>query len=673
MKRFVFPLAALAVVTACQVEDIKDSQDPTAETFSIKADLPSSKTTLTVDGNAYKVQWNEDDALSVVAKYADGSYAGYEFTKTGDNVFSCENVQNPSEMTELNILYPYDDYLNSISDFGTFNGYTYIGSRSDASQVQDGVSSTGHVNAPLCGHMVLTEGTTVKMIHVTTLLEVILKNESGIDISVSNISVSNSEKKNLVGTFYVNPQTGGLSEGNYVAPNISLNVNNGIIAAGETGKFYIVSAPFALAANSTLDFTLTVNGKEDVITKTVSEATEFVAGTVNHIYLTVQNATEEEPIVPMSVPGSVSFSTGSVNPDYVTVSQGDERYGNGSLKLEDSNENIVVFVDAAVGSIDITAQYNGATTSTLDILGSVDGVEYDLIEIIGSENGIGTSQSSCSTSAVINPDFRYFKFNMNKNGGNFGIFEIKFNEELTEPYVTTETKSLEFTYEDAKTGSISYSILNASHSDVSVSCDDALSGWFTASKSSDGVISYTVEANEGDARTGNMTISVAGGNSLVIPVSQTAKPAEGTVTDVLTADLFGLTGSYADFADKSATSSAVYAGNAMKGSGGIQLRSNNNNSGIITTVSGGKAKTVSVVWISSTTEGRELNIYGSATPYGAVGDLYAGTSEPIATIVKGEGNPTSVNLEGDYPYIAFRSESGAMYLEQIQIVWDVTE
>lgn len=65
-----------------------------------------------------------------------------------------------------------------------------------------------------------------------------------------------------------------------------------------------------------------------------------------------------------------------------------------------------------------------------------------------------------------------------------------------------------------------------------------------------------------------------------------------TVTDVLTAKLFTATeNSYTDFSNVTATSSAVYAGNSAKSkTGAIQLRSKNNNSGIVTTASAGTVR-----------------------------------------------------------------------------------
>jgi len=145
-----------------------------------------------------------------------------------------------------------------------------------------------------------------------------------------------------------------------------------------------------------------------------------------------------------------------------------------------------------------------------------------------------------------------------------------------------------------------------------------------------------------------------------------------TKTDVLNQSVTGVTGtSYTNFSDKEATSKAVYAGQCAGGNSSIQLRSNNNNSGVITTQSGGKVRKVTVTWQESTAAGRVLNIYGSNTAYTAATDLYndntAGTL--LGTIVN--GTSTELEIEGDYEYVGFRSASGAMYLSEVKIEWEV--
>ena len=141
------------------------------------------------------------------------------------------------------------------------------------------------------------------------------------------------------------------------------------------------------------------------------------------------------------------------------------------------------------------------------------------------------------------------------------------------------------------------------------------------------------------------------------------------VVDVLDRALTGVEGTnYASWADVSATSDAVYAGQSAGGNESIQLRSNNSNSGVISTTSGGKLAKVTVTWNSNTAAGRTLNVYGSNSAYTAPTDLYGDASgEKLGTIVS--GTSTELVIEGDYAYVGLRSASGAMYLDEIQITW----
>ena len=147
------------------------------------------------------------------------------------------------------------------------------------------------------------------------------------------------------------------------------------------------------------------------------------------------------------------------------------------------------------------------------------------------------------------------------------------------------------------------------------------------------------------------------------------------VVDTLTVDKFTATkAAYTDFSGVTATSNAVYAGNTAKSDkGAIQLRSKNSNSGIVSTTSGGKVLTVSVVWNAETDAKRVLDIYGSNTPYKSAADLYTNaTGTKIGSIAK-SGETTTFTVEGDYYYVGLRSNDGAMYLDSITIEWDGSE
>ena len=144
-----------------------------------------------------------------------------------------------------------------------------------------------------------------------------------------------------------------------------------------------------------------------------------------------------------------------------------------------------------------------------------------------------------------------------------------------------------------------------------------------------------------------------------------------TVTDELTYNLIGQTGTgYSNWSDVTSNSDAVWAGNSAGGNSSIQLRSNNNNSGIVTTASGGSVTSVTITWNENTNNARVLQVYGKNTAYSAATDLYnASTQGTLIGEIAYNANPVNLEVTDSYQFIGFRSESGAMYIDEIEIVW----
>ena len=144
--------------------------------------------------------------------------------------------------------------------------------------------------------------------------------------------------------------------------------------------------------------------------------------------------------------------------------------------------------------------------------------------------------------------------------------------------------------------------------------------------------------------------------------------------DTLTVDQFPATANkYVEFSGVTATSNAVYAGKTAKSNKGAIQMNGKEQIGIVSTTSGGKVLTVSVVWNAETDAKRVLDIYGSNTPYKSAADLYTNaTGTKIGSIAK-SGETTTFTVEGDYYYVGLRSNDGAMYLDSITIEWDGSE
>ena len=149
---------------------------------------------------------------------------------------------------------------------------------------------------------------------------------------------------------------------------------------------------------------------------------------------------------------------------------------------------------------------------------------------------------------------------------------------------------------------------------------------------------------------------------------ETPKPT--VIEDILTSALLAAENTtYKDFSNVKAVSNAIYSGNSATTDKTIQLRTTNNNSGIVTTASGGYAQKILVVWNNKTQTGRTLNIYGKNTKYTSAADLYDTEKQGslIGSIKYGETSELTIN--NDYQYIGIRSKSGALYLDSITITW----
>lgn len=153
----------------------------------------------------------------------------------------------------------------------------------------------------------------------------------------------------------------------------------------------------------------------------------------------------------------------------------------------------------------------------------------------------------------------------------------------------------------------------------------------------------------------------------------TASAATVTVTDTLTRATTGIatnSSNYANWSGKKSESTAVYAGHSAGSYDSIQLRSKNNNSGIVTTASGGKAIKITIDWQSNTREGRTLDFYGKNSPYSQATDLYSTSTQgtKIGSIVC--GTSTELTIDEDYTYIGLKAND-ALYVTSVTIEWEV--
>ena len=549
MKKLIFSFAAFsAILAGCQVNDLDENNtQQDGETFYINATIPSTKTILTPGEGLYNVEWEENEELSVVATYTDGSQSkGYKFTKGEGNTFSCTNVENPGTISELNVIYPYSNYIKDIDNDGYFNGYVYLGSRSDSAQEQNGINSGAHIRGPLYGYATATDGTAdVLMKHASTLFEIIIKNNSGADINVSKVSMTNSESKNMVGTFYINPKTGELKEGQYVSATASLNVTDGTIADGASGKLYITSAPFDLAVDATLTITVTMtDGKTATVVKTIPavEKGKFEAGKVNHI--NVEIAETEASIEPgeyligaYTSSGWAIMTATNQKSEYFdaekvsSVTKPIESILASDFYMIPAIDQYVWTVEAGEGGFSIKNSngYLSQRTTT-----SSDGDKEGYISYSEESTLLSISKENDGTFSI-------------KGQGNAGELPLRYNSSATRfkpyssqtaivliPWVEDTTPRI-FVTENSKT--VNYNETNVTFEYSTRNIDGEISAEKTSDKDNiissisvnSGTISITLEPNsEEKEKTATLTLSFAGAEDVELNITQNAAPGAST-------------------------------------------------------------------------------------------------------------------------------------------------
>lgn len=231
------------------------------------------------------------------------------------------------------------------------------------------------------------------------------------------------------------------------------------------------------------------------------------------------------------------------------------------------------------------------------------------------------------------------------------------------PYMELSTNK-----EEVAADATSASFAVKSNVDWTVSTDADWITDYTKSGSKYGTVSLTFTANNtASNRIASVTIKSTDGTvSKIFSLTQ-KKVGAVSIKDILTASIFAVQGtSYTDFSSVKAVSNAVYAGQSAKTSkGGIQLRSKNSNSGIVTTQSGGVVKSL-IFTIESGTN--TIDVYGKNEAYSSASDLY--DSKKQGTKIGSLSKTGTITIDGTYNYIGIRSNAGAVYIKSIEIVWE---
>ena len=284
--------AAAFTLTNCTKELVVSSKSDAP--FEIIAETGTKTTT---DG--INTSWQSTDNLSVF--YAAAGTTSYssnlKFTNASGDSFKTSDAVDLSgaENFDWYAIYPYTSAI--VSPNNDSKGYITVGG---TSQTQEGNDSKLHLAGKACPlygivkNVASTGVPTFAMHHLTSIIEVVVNNNSGADLTVNDITFTASNESDIAGTYYVNfanPAIGIKYTGSgasYVSKSATLNVTGGTpIADGNPAKFYIAVKPFTADAGDEL--IISVNGYEKSVTVPTG-GVDFKAGVINTITFNFNNA-----------------------------------------------------------------------------------------------------------------------------------------------------------------------------------------------------------------------------------------------------------------------------------------------------------------------------------------------------------------------------------------------
>ena len=394
-------------------------------------------------------------------------------------------------------------------------------------------------------------------------------------------------------------------------------------------------------------------------------STNGINGTITAVAVTWSSAAANTATLMISV-GSTNFTCNGNNNSTSNSSTISTSTFNGSATGE-LNIDFAATTGIKFQQIVVTYTTGGGTTYSVNIDDNITGGS-----IIASPT---SQQAGQSVTLTATPNSAYTFNNIATNWSvTYGdeTVQVTPGDNNTATFEMPEsdvTVSATFTAKPTHSITIASDIENGS---VTASLESAYEGQ---------TVTLTVNPSQGYELT-NITVEDQSGNNVELNGYTFAMPNSNvfvnatfdliptTVSDELDRVFTGVASGagYSSWSNKTGVSGAVYAGRSAGGNNSIQLR-DSDNSGIISTTSGGKLRAVIVDWNTNTTNGRTLDIYGSNTAYNATSDLYNNETQgtKLGSIVK--GTSTTLSISGNYKYIGIRSNNGAMYLNEIEIQW----
>ena len=227
--------------------------------------------------------WDTNDKLQVAIGTTGEALALHEFTNSdpANGLFTNADLTLNNTLTyDLFALYSAHGEL---PDTDSRSATVAVGA---AVQEQMGTSTT-HIAAldPLFGSVTGAQSNNfaVNMKHTASVLRITIKNTTGAEISgIKSLKISVADDIQLHGTGTIDFATREVTMGSDGSNSITINIqDSGVIAADGEFTIWAAAAPFTMAANSAMQFTLTTTDDKVLeYKKEFAASTEFKAGVI---------------------------------------------------------------------------------------------------------------------------------------------------------------------------------------------------------------------------------------------------------------------------------------------------------------------------------------------------------------------------------------------------------
>lgn len=284
MKRYL-SLLLLTTLLACN----NDHEATLTNGVTIKA---TQQTRTSFDGT--QSAWSAGDKLQVAIGATGATLTTHEFVNDDPSAGLFTNNELTLDNTLTYDLYALHTAQNTVPDNGSAE--VLIG----AAVQQQTSDSAAHIAAldPLYGSAmgVQANNIAIGMNHTAVALRIEVKNTTEEDIAgIKSVQITAPEGVQLYGTGTIDFASKKVAMGSDGANSITINIqNSGTISAGSAFTVWAATAPFEMAANSVMRFTVTTS--DDTILeykKSFSAATSFESGMIMSTTITPEPRPEQ--------------------------------------------------------------------------------------------------------------------------------------------------------------------------------------------------------------------------------------------------------------------------------------------------------------------------------------------------------------------------------------------